>query len=130
MTRFAPKYVRTTLVLALMLFAVSVHTAEATHFLGGKITWTKDPVYNNPGHTKIDFKFQASWRWSYPWTPTANPPLDSVPTPQSQYQLTLRDAQGTTQTLLVAQRVAQINAADDWFIGEYLFSVVFEDVDF
>jgi len=123
MTRFAPKYVRTLLVCALMLFAVSVHTAEATHFLGGKITWVRDFTHPNPTEAKVIITFEASWRASFGWVPFPNIPGTVITDPL--YQINLTTAQNLNTALSMQQQVISYNAQDDWFLGRYTFAVIY-----
>ena len=71
------KRVLTPIFLTLCLFAIGVQTASATHFLGGKITWTRDLAFVGP-NIKIDITIESSWRRSFSdWYPP-NPIVGQV----------------------------------------------------
>src|SRR5690349_5566054 len=121
MTRFAPKYVRTLLVLALMLFGVSVRSAEATHFLGGTLRWERDLTYTDPNNNRYIIYFEASWRWGFAWQ-IPNPSVGQQFDPGA-YALTIAGT-GYANSFGLPQTAIAVNPAEDWLVGQSRLTVI------
>jgi hypothetical protein len=109
--------------LCLAIFVIGVKTADATHFLGGKVTWRRDVTHPNPNEARIIISFQASWRADFGWTPFPSPVNQIIQAPE--YDIILTTFQGTQAQYLLHQRVSSYNAPENWFTGTYDFAVVY-----
>ena len=97
--------------------AATATNAFATHFRYGTITWQ----INDPTHPNIvTIRFDSAWRWSYPWSPTANPPLGTVVNPGN---LVITGPGGYTSTIPLNITVTSINTVEDWFTGTFTQNV-------
>ena len=121
MTRFAPKYVRTLLVLALMLFGANVRSAEATHFLGGTLRWERDLTYTDPNNNRYTIYFEANWRWTFQW-PLPNPVVGQQFDPGS-YSLTIASP-SFNQAYALPQTAIAVNQVEDWLTGQSRLTVI------
>ena len=124
MNRRLSRRVAPAVFLFLAILVIGVNTADATHFLGGKLTWKQDFTHPNPNEAKIVVTFQAHWRWSYQsWNPPF-PQLNSL-VGGVFYDIVLTTAQGQSTSFPLQQTVVALNGDEDWFTGEYEFSVIY-----
>lgn len=105
--------------LALAAVALSATTADASHFRYGTITWS---IPNAAQPNVVRIRFDSAWRWSYPWGPSF-PTVGTTVAGTAGTMLIRNATNSVVANVQVYPRVTSINTTEDWFAGEFEWTV-------